>query len=230
MDFRCIAAFAGYVALFSFGQAPLVPGDHFAVAVPGAPFSADVVAVIESTQPDGTVSTSIAKDKIYRDSAGRTRSESTVSGLVIIEDPVAGIMITLLVPSEMAYRRAFRNGNPPPQPGIFFVSEPDLTRKSGGSGEKSRKDEALGKQTIDGVEFEGSRHTVTMVDEPSTVAINELWISRDLWLTGLLLRSNPTFKMTIKIQNLVRKEPDPALFTIPPDYSVQELRLPLQPK
>jgi hypothetical protein len=98
------------------------------------------------------------------------------------------------------------------------------------TGKKAFKDEALGKQMIEGIEFEGSRHTTTMVDEPSKVAVDEYWISRDVGLIGTTLKSSPKAKTTAKIKSLVHKEPDPSLVVIPPDYRIEEMETPIPSK
>src|ERR1043165_2397208 len=67
-------------------------------AVPGAPFSADVVSQSTQPQADGTSSTQETRGKMFRDSAGRTRSEtemqSNAAGVarrfVTIVDPMQG--------------------------------------------------------------------------------------------------------------------------------------------
>jgi hypothetical protein len=185
------------------------------------------VGAIENTLPDRTVRTLIAKGKIYRDAAGRRRSESTLSGLTSITDQGAGLLFVLIAPSKQAFRIAIPKFEPSGRASFAFAAGSELLFETG---KKSLQDEALGKQTIEGIEFEGSRHTTTMVDEPSKVAIDEYWISQEMGLIGSVLRSSPKGKTTIKIQNLVRKEPDPSLFVVPPDYTIQDMVLPSPPR
>jgi len=55
----------------------------------------------------------------------------------------------------------------------------------------------------------------------SKVAVDEYWISQDVGLIGSTLKSSPKAKTTAKIKSLTRKEPDPSLFVIPPDYRIE---------
>src|SRR5437867_7461850 len=66
-------------------------------SVEGAPFSADVVNETVEAMPDGTSSRHATRGKMFRDSAGRTRSETELIGanngaaprrFVTIIDPV----------------------------------------------------------------------------------------------------------------------------------------------
>src|ERR1700743_180741 len=72
-------------------------------SIPGAPFSADVVKDFTQTLPDGTQVPVETNGKMFRDSAGRTRTEtelkSTVGSetlhYVTIFDPVARLNLRL---------------------------------------------------------------------------------------------------------------------------------------
>ena len=54
----------------------------------------------------------------------------------------------------------------------------------------------------------------------------EEWYSDELKLMGSVMASGPYETYTARIQNLRREEPDPKLFTIPPDYKVLDVPLP----
>ncbi|MEO8050242.1 MAG: hypothetical protein ABI833_07470 [Acidobacteriota bacterium] len=94
---------------------------------------------------------------------------------------------------------------------------------SGVPGKHTQKSEDLGRQTIGDIEFQGSRMTTTSDDQPSLVAVDELWISKDLGLIGLVSHLGPDGKFTARIQNPHRMAPDPVLFTIPSDYKIRDL-------
>ena len=174
--------------------------------------------------------------KVYRDSAGRTRSEWTPptagpepQGTAVqigITDPVAALEYLLIVPERVAFRFAIPRTSPDGRPsgGFFFAGGSELIRETG---EKTHKTEDLGKQTIERIEFDGTRLTTTMVDEPSKVAVDENWISQDFGLIGSVLRTSPKGKTTVKIKNLVRNEPDPSLFVVPPDYRIEDIKMPV---
>jgi hypothetical protein len=86
--------------------------------------------------------------------------------------------------------------------------------------------DSVGTQLINGVQAEGHRTIETIPaeaegnDRPITV-VSETWFSPELKLTVLNKRSDPrSGESTVQILNLSRTEPDPFLFTVPPDYSV----------
>ena len=83
--------------------------------------------------------------------------------------------------------------------------------------------EDLGKRTIEGIESEGRRITTTDKDQPSFVVTEEAWHSAELRLTLSAVFSGPDEKHTARLRNIDRSEPDPALFAILPDYTIQEM-------
>lgn len=79
-------------------------------------------------------------------------------------------------------------------------------------------------ETIEGVRAQGRRTTWTLEagrigNEKTLVTVREVWTSPDLMIT---LRSRDADPLagedTYRVRNLVRGEPDPALFRIPADY------------
>ncbi|MBV9082140.1 MAG: hypothetical protein JOZ62_05660, partial [Acidobacteriaceae bacterium] len=88
--------------------------------------------------------------------------------------------------------------------------------------------ESLGTQVIEGLTVEGTRTTVTYPegffgnDRPIT-STSDTWYSRDLNLTVLSETDDPRQgKSVTKLTNISRDEPDPALFQIPSDYTVED--------
>lgn len=84
------------------------------------------------------------------------------------------------------------------------------------------KTEALGTQIIQGVEVEGVRTVQTSEDEPPLTAVHETWRCPKLRLTLVIETSGPNWKQTARLQNVDWRDPDPALFVIPPEYTIQE--------
>jgi len=88
--------------------------------------------------------------------------------------------------------------------------------------------EHLGTQMIEGVSAEGTRTTVTIPagqigNEQPIVTVTERWYSPDLQITVMNKRTDPrTGTTTYKLTNINRSEPSPALFQIPPDYTVND--------
>jgi hypothetical protein len=96
----------------------------------------------------------------------------------------------------------------------------------GGEGEVNT--ESLGRQTIEGVEADGQRVTVTIQagkigNERPIVTVNERWYSPELQTVVLSKNSDPRIgETTYKLTNIDRNEPDPSLFQVPADYTVEE--------
>jgi hypothetical protein len=196
-----------------------------------APYS--VVEEEERTQTlgDGTHIVTKSQTRLYRDSFGRTRRESSFSppGMpskepadIQIQDPVAGTTYVLRAQQRVAQlivplRKPPINQNAVQKP----VPPPEEMRPKSIS-------EHLGTQSIEGVLAEGVR--ITMVfpvgsqgnDRPIQM-VRESWVSNELGLTLLEKRSDPRFGDSVtRVTSLDRSEPDPALFQVPPDYTLQD--------
>jgi hypothetical protein len=88
--------------------------------------------------------------------------------------------------------------------------------------------EQLGKQTIEGVEAEGTRTTVTIPageigNERPIEIVSERWYSPELQLVVMTRNSDPrTGETTYKLTNINRAEPAKSLFEVPSDYTIQD--------
>jgi hypothetical protein len=85
--------------------------------------------------------------------------------------------------------------------------------------------QVVGKRTIQGIEFEGTRIIRTAEGEPGLTDTIEQWYSDELELIGLLTSSGPSETYSARIQSLQRAEPDPALFTTPAEYKIIDLQV-----
>ena len=90
------------------------------------------------------------------------------------------------------------------------------------------KIEQLGKQTIEGIEAEGRRATITIPagevgnEQPINI-IDETWYSPELKVTVMTRHSDPRMGETVyKLTNLNRAEPAHSLFEVPSDYTIKE--------
>jgi hypothetical protein len=196
-----------------------------------APYS--VVEETEHTQTlaDGTHMVTRNQTRRYRDSYGRTRTESFLihSGAVPqeprtiqIKDPVAGSAYTLFVPQRVAQLIA---------PPVQFPTNPNVVRKPPLRGESvmpETSSEDLGTQSIEGILVEGVRNTTVYPeglmgnDRPFQV-VSERWVSKELGLTLQEKNSDPRFGETVMhVTHLERAEPDPSLFQVPSDYILQK--------
>ena len=195
----------------------------------GAPYSAEVV--IESTQTltDGTRITRQVKASVYRDSEGRVRREQTLGSigpfpppadapkLVFITDPTKGTHSVLDVNRLTARQMPFAPHKPPPPP-------------SDAPNKPTAVTESLGKKTIEGVEAEGIRATITIPagqignDRPLHI-VSERWYAPDLQLVVLSIYNDPRLgSHTFRLTNIKRDEPARALFEIPANYRVEKAR------
>ncbi|MDQ6704819.1 MAG: hypothetical protein M3Z85_02510 [Acidobacteriota bacterium] len=90
------------------------------------------------------------------------------------------------------------------------------------------KTESLGKQTIEGVEAEGTRTTMTIPageigNERPIQIVSERWFSPALQTYVLTKRNDPMAGETVyRLSNIGRSEPDASLFQIPPGYTVKD--------
>jgi len=210
-------------------QTSLIPA--FVYPISGAPLSVDITAERVNT-PEGGVPTRIREtETVYRDGAGRLRSnlkgaapEFEESGDIVSIVDTAGGFQAMLVPKA---RRAFRRTIPvltsgASSTGVSLLGGPAVA-VSERPGKRTVRTEALGKRVIEGIEFEGKLTTVTIEEEGTLVATDESWFSEELGLFALKVTIRPGSKTTSRIQKVSRAEPDPSLFVIPPDYVIEEL-------
>ncbi len=89
--------------------------------------------------------------------------------------------------------------------------------------------ESLGTQTIEGVECEGTRTTLTIPageigNELPIVITNERWYSSKLQTDVLSKRHDPrTGDTTFKLVNINQSEPPASLFQVPADYTIVDM-------
>jgi hypothetical protein len=196
-----------------------------------APYS--VVEEVERTQTlgDGTHIVTRSQTRLYRDSYGRTRRESSFSppGIpskeptdIQIQDPVAGTTYFLRVEQRIA-QLIVPLRKLPLNPNVVQKPVPPLEEMRPKS-----TSEDLGTQSIEGVLAEGVRITIVFPmgsqgnDRPIQV-VRELWVSKELGLTLLEKQSDPRFGDSVtRVTSLDRSEPDPTLFQVPPDYTLQD--------
>ena len=86
--------------------------------------------------------------------------------------------------------------------------------------------EQLGSQIIEGVEAEGTRRYTTIPagaigNEKPIEIVYERWYSNDLQMTVYSKHVDPRFgEHTYRLTNIIRSEPDPALFSVPQGYKI----------
>jgi hypothetical protein len=218
--------------------------------VKGAPYSATATTETAQTLGDGNRIHQVTSSNLYRDSAGRTRREQSLNGLgslaadgnlpqvVFINDPVAGVSYSLDPSSRVAQKtpgRAWEMAGPPPRgPNAAMPPLPGPPGMRGARGpgrsDMDTKTESLGTQTFDGIVAQGTRTTSTIPagkigNEQPIQIVSERWYSPDLQLVVMSKQTDPRSGETVyRLSNISRSEPSPAMFSVPSDYKVSEMR------
>ncbi len=221
--------------------------------VKGAPYSAEAVTERIQTLSDGNRIVHKNNSQVFRDSAGRIRREQefgvignwvsaeTPERHIFIKDPVAGFHYVLETQNQIARKIKLS------EKGEFRWKEKGASEEGDheasvapGHGpairhrmrmrmkpENERK-ESLGKQTMEGVEVEGSRTVGTIAageigNERPIETITEKWYSEELKLYVMTRHIDPRFGETIyRLTNIKRGEPEASLFQVPSNYKIEE--------
>ena len=197
--------------------------------VTSAPYSAQAVTQFAQALADGSHIQRSTTGSVVRDSEGRTRTERSVESIgalsasgnrahtVFIQDSVAGVSY-VLNPGNHTYRQMKARG-----PHDFGQARPRPQASTA-----NVKREELGTQSMQGLTVQGKRITRTIAvgeagnDRPIEV-VNETWFSPDLQVVVMSKTSDPRFGETsYQLTNLIRAEPDHALFTVPAEYTLQQ--------
>jgi len=214
-------------------------GMHPGKVVTGAPFSATAVSETTQTLPDGNHISRKTQTLLFRDSQGRFRKETTTQGFgplasgqpktfVMIHDPVAGNMFALNPDKKVAHQLTNPGGHGHAGVAGGALKDQIMQRKNAAGEAAGVQTEDLGKQTINGVLAEGTRHTRTIPagqignEKPITI-IRETWYSSDLQMVVMSKHSDPRFgQTTYTVSNIQRNEPSASLFTVPSDYTIKQ--------
>lgn len=201
--------------------------------VTGAPYSAEVVTETTQTLSDGNRIDRKETGAVYRDAAGRTRQERTISMIgpwpsadrpvenVTIRDPVAHVTYILNPARKSAYE--LKPGSQAP-PGI---PRHGRMRRRAGEPFGTASTQSLGTRTIEGVKAEGTRRTLVIPagkignEKPITI-VSESWYSPELHVYVLTKLIDPRFgDTTYRLVNIKLGEPSASLFRVPSDYTIR---------
>jgi hypothetical protein len=214
-------AAATILAAVASGQRTQHESPTMVLPISATPLLAETIEEYVSKSPDGTSESEIGKSKYYRDADGRMRVETESLEpfgdpirMIELANPIEGFIAVLEPQAKLAHRLKFSKSKSP-EWGIGAGPN----GLAGVSGKTTQKTEDLGKQSIAGVECTGSRTTTTSDDQPSLIAVDELWMSKELGLIGLVKHSGPDSEMTSRIQNVDLT----ALFVIPADYRIRDM-------
>jgi hypothetical protein len=208
----------------------LASGIHLR-SIAGAPFSADVVKEFTRVLPDGSQAPALAHGRMFRDSEGRTRSETEILSaaatgprhFITIVDPVRQVSIVLDQQSKTATITDLP-ALPVAAQAVKLEQQMQEDRVSAKALAVAGSEE-LGTSSIEGFSVTGIRRT-----QPSDAtenseqprAVVESWFSPELKIELQARIAGPRLGETItRLQNIVAGEPDPMLFEVPADYTVR---------
>jgi hypothetical protein len=197
----------------------------------GKPFSGSDSIDWTHTLEDGTVIAMHQDAKLARDGQGRIYRENvtrfpansgqkSVVREIIIMDPVAQTRTACVVAAHECTVGGYRAPASIPRPpeGSFKTGKGNISRES------------LGNDTIDGLEVVGTRETLTVDtgvegNSQPLSSVEESWYSPDLEVNLSVTRKDPRQgTVVIHVLDLSRSEPDPSLFQVPANFTVQDHR------
>jgi hypothetical protein len=240
------SAGVGQIAIMSH-EFSLFPGKPVA----GAPYSGDQITEHVQTLADGNRIVNKTTRKVYRDSQGRTRTETSLPALpggppppvmITIHDPVAGVTYLLDAEHKTAQKIVAKvppvqvqTGQelpplPPPPPSLPGTTGPVaiVAAKAELTSRANEQSQDLGSQTMEGVTVTGIRIVSTIPagaigNEQPIETASERWSSPALQVVVKSIHTDPRIGQTTELlENLKRTEPDSSLFQVPSDYSVTE--------
>jgi hypothetical protein len=210
-----------------------MPGDiGEGKVVTGIPLTATIVVTRDQTLSDGVHIHKQTQMTFYRDGQGRVRRETIMDfgtpatgrvkhPIIMIKDPVSGKRYMLDPVSKTARELSMGRPGRGPNP-----DEPGRPGKNMGMKGLQVQVQTLGAKTIDGLPAEGRSVTRTIAageignDRPISV-VTERWLSTELQIPVLVTHTDPIMgRVTTKVTNVNRGEPDASLFQIPSDYKM----------
>lgn len=209
--------------------------------VTNEPYSALAVTETKQTLADGNTIDRKVQSSVYRDSQGRTRRETTFTGVgplaasgeprtvIMIHDPVASTSYVLRPDKKTAEQLPARRGAK--QGTNTNLQSRFEARMQEEIANGTLKKEDLGAQLINGISAQGTRYTRTIpagqVGNANPITItNEQWYSADLQVVVKSIRTDPRFgTTTYTLSNIQRTEPAATLFTVPSDYTVKQAQV-----
>jgi hypothetical protein len=201
-------------------------------SIPNAPFSADVVKQSTQTLPDGAQALVETNGKMFRDAAGRTRTETELKSTIgsaqslhyiTIFDPVARLNVRLDPQTKTATLFPFPAG--PTRAAQARLKNALAARSAMASSRPApvaAKD--LGVSTLQGFAVTGTRRTVpAAANLPGSArarnVVVESWFSPELQIELQSKTEDPTLGVsTTKLVNIGNADPFAAMFQIPSGY------------
>lgn len=200
--------------------------------VTGQPCSVTETAEVVRTLADGTTLTRRTIEQKWRDADGRFRKQSAevqpghtpVFEAAMIVDPVSNTLTTLHLDRGTAVVFHLPDHGPGSLQKYVDLDDKALYARSG----VQVKVEQLQGKTIAGVYAVGRR--VTRIRPPGTigndrpvVSVSERWVSPDLKVLVASSMSDPRETQTRTVTRLDRADPDPSIFSVPPQFTVRDV-------
>ncbi|MGH9715685.1 MAG: hypothetical protein ACRD4R_03005 [Candidatus Acidiferrales bacterium] len=230
------------VTYFRAGPGPMGTGDAMdfvgfeaglgGKTVAGAPFTATISTQRTEVLADGNRIDRTTTGTIARDSEGSVRRDMTLPAIgawatsnqgaphvIFINDAVSKMQYILEPDRKIAHEvRAFR--------GRRHIRIDRNLAPAADAGNVTTT--SLGTQTINGVQVQGMRYTHTIPagqigNEKPIVITTERWYSPELQMYVLTKTTDPMRGDSVRqLTNIQMGEPDPSLFQVPPDYTVEK--------
>ena len=172
---------------------------------------AKIDAIKKSGDPQAAADA--AKLEARKSGAGDTQSAAVAEKIAVEKAAVAA------AGRDFQFEMKVPPGLSPQMGGAFMMKKGDP---------KNTKTESLGKQTVEGVECEGTRMVTTIPageigNELPIEVVFEKWYSPELQVVVMTKSSDPRFgENTYRLTNINRSEPPHSLFEVPADYTIQE--------
>jgi len=203
------------------------------------PYSADVISESTRLLPDGNRIHQETHGKQFRDSEGRTRSETELPMMdsretrfqhISIVDPVQGVFVNLDAGTKTAtVRHISLPATQPNQTNAGNLAGRTQTAVPARVNTREQlRPEDLGTMEMEGFTVKGMKYTRTIPagkigNEQPITSIEAIWSSPELQNVFLNKHDDPqSGQRTMKLVNIRTIEPDPSLFQIPPDYTVKD--------
>jgi hypothetical protein len=207
------------------------------------------------TQPDHTSKLyrdSMGRARLevyYAPISAAQRAQPALMNITIF-DPIEGARYLLNPTKKKAQKFPLPKRSELPQPpnivqllaGIFMGSgvqggragvAPAVAPDMGDSNSPPSNNESLGTQTMEGITVVGRRTTMrfpprTAGSDREVVTTFEAWESPELGMMMLMTKNfdSRSGELTTRLANLSRAEPDPSLFVVPSDYTIEEVPVP----
>ncbi len=209
---------------------------HSGKVVTGAPYSATATDQFFQTLSGGNTIQHTTTAQVARDSQGRTYTQQSMTGgpwaaeggsktVVFIFDPVAGYIYALHPDKKLAIRRAIKT---PPAAGESGADAEGRPHHGAGP-ERNVSETDLGSKDIPSAgtaQGKSITHTIPageIGNAQPIVSTSEIWYSPDLQIVVLSKHNDPrTGQSTYSLSNIQRGEPNPSLFQVPSDYTIQD--------